>query len=67
MTWEMIGSLTAFSAILGVAVWRFARLESAVKHQARCQSLMLRAVVKLSRRVRGCQARLGIVGRADGD
>lgn len=60
MEWEMIAALTAFTGLLGVAVWRFARLESAVKHQGRCQYRLVRAVVKLTRKVQVCQTRLKI-------
>ena len=52
MSWEMIGSLTAFSTVLAVAVWRFGRLEAAAKHQADCTRVLVRMVGRLNYRFR---------------
>ncbi len=52
MTWQMIAALTPATSLLALAVWRFARLESGVRHQAKCQVLLIKAVSRLGVRQR---------------
>ena len=52
MTWEMMASMTAFSGLLGVAVWRFSRMESAVRHNSQCQKTLVKMIGRLNYRVR---------------
>lgn len=48
MSWSEILALSAPTGLLAIAVWRFARLEAASKHQHECNKLLVRAVSRLS-------------------
>lgn len=52
MTWQILAAITPATGLLGIAVWRFARLEGQVKHQARCQRLIIKALIRLKREIR---------------
>lgn len=53
MEWQMIASMIALTGMVGLAVWRFAKLESAVKNQHHCQHLLVKSVSRLNVRVKG--------------
>ncbi len=48
MSWAEILALSAPTGMLAIAVWRFARLESRVNHQGRCQVMLIKTVSRLS-------------------
>lgn len=52
MEWQTILGLSAPTGMLAFAVWRFARLEVSVKHQHRCQHLLVQAVSRLNLRTK---------------
>ena len=43
----MIGSVTAIVTVVGVAVWRFTRLESQMKHQHHCNTTLVKSVARV--------------------
>lgn len=53
MTWNDVAVVVAAAVpptcLFAAAVWRFARLESVVGHQARCSRMVVKAVVRLRR------------------
>jgi len=52
MQWEMVAALTGFSGVLGLAIWRFAKMEAAVRHNSHCQRILVRMVDRLNYRFR---------------
>ena len=51
-TWQVVAAGTPPTIAVLVAVWRFARLETAVKNQHKCQHLLVKAVSRLNYRTR---------------
>lgn len=49
---QVLALLTPFVGLMAVAIWRFSRLEASVHHQARCQKVTIRAVVRLNRELK---------------
>ena len=54
-TAAIFAAATPIAGLLGVAIWRVSRMDANIKHQSRCQKLLVRAVVKLGREVRKLQ------------
>ena len=66
MSWEMIATMTPVAGLMGLAVWRFSRVEEALRHGSRrfdsmeetirhnsqCQNTCARMIGRLNRRVR---------------
>ncbi len=52
MSWEMLAAMTPFTGIVGFAVWRFARVEAAVRHNSQCQHTLGKMIGRLNHRVR---------------
>ena len=51
MDWGVVAAVSPATGLLAVAVWRFTKLEAAVKHQAKCQRLLARAIIRLKRQM----------------
>ena len=47
--WKIMAAFSPVTGLLAVAIWRFSRLESSVRHQAKCNRIMVKAVVRLRR------------------
>lgn len=52
MDWQMIAALTPATGLLGLAVWRFSRLEVAVRHNSECNRTLVKIVGRLNYRFR---------------
>ena len=50
-TFTVLASVAPATALLAVAVWRFTVLEMTVRHNSKCQKTLIRAVVKIGRKV----------------
>lgn len=58
MDWQILAAVSPATGLLAVAIWRFARLEGSMKHSARCQTLLVKAVSRLNVRQKALEAKL---------
>ena len=48
MAWEILTAASAVSTVVGIAVWRFSRVENSVKNLHTCQRTLVKGVSRLN-------------------